>query len=279
MAGILVVLVIILPWLGAVFVWLAGDERPAAQHRFAVLFSVLTGLASLVLLLFSGAEPVVRLPLGKAFGELTLVPDGLGVSLTAIAAVVGSLAVIFSVDYMHGEAQLGRYYFLVLFFIGAMTGLVLSGNLLFTFFFWEITALSSYGLISFYNDDPKAVTAGIKALIMTQVGGVGLLAGTLIAFANLGSLQISDLLARASTLPAGALAWIAFSFLIAAAAKSAQFPFHTWLPDAMEAPTPVSALIHAATMVNAGIYLLARFYPAFESVPAWTTSVLLVGLI
>ena len=180
---------------------------------------------------------------------------------------------------MHGEDQLGRYYFLVLFFIGAMTGLVLSGNLLFTFFFWEITALSSYGLISFYNDDPKAVTAGIKALIMTQVGGVGLLAGTLIAFANLGSLQITDLLSGAPALPAGALAWIAFSFLIAAAAKSAQFPFHTWLPDAMEAPTPVSALIHAATMVNAGIYLLARFYPAFESVPGWATCVLLVGLI
>ena len=117
-----------------------------------------------------------------AFGELTFVPDGLAVSLTAIAAVIGSLAVIFSVDYMRGEEQLGRYYFLVLFFIGAMTGLVLSGNLLFTFFFWEITALCSYGLISFYNDDPKAVAGGIKALIITQVGGVGLLAGTLIAF-------------------------------------------------------------------------------------------------
>ncbi len=209
------------------------------------------------------------MPLGKAFGVLTFVPDGLAVSLTAIAAVVGSLAVIFSVDYMHGDEQLGRYYFLVLFFIGAMTGLVLSGNLLFTFFFWEITALCSYGLISFYNDDPKAVAGGIKALIITQVGGVGLLAGTLIAFANLGSFQISDLW-QSSSMPSTALAFIAFSFLIAAAAKSAQFPFHAWLPDAMEAPTPVSALIHAATMVNAGIYLLARFYPAFEFVPGWT---------
>jgi NADH-quinone oxidoreductase subunit L len=101
------------------------------------------------------------------------------VSLTAIATVVGSLAVLFSVDYMHGDEQLGRYYFLVLFFIGAMTGLVLSGNLLFTFFFWEITALCSYGLISFYNDDPKAVAAGIKALIITQVVA-GSVAGTLI---------------------------------------------------------------------------------------------------
>ena len=279
MAANLVVLVIVLPWLGALAVWLAGDERPRAQHTLAVSFSVLTGITSLVLLPVAGAEPVIQLPLGTAFGDLTFVPDGLAVSLTAIAAVVGSLAVLFSVNYMHGEAQLGRYYFLILFFIGAMSGLVLSANLLFTFFFWEITALCSYGLISFYNDDPKAVAAGLKALIITQVGGVGLLIGTLIAFVNLGSFQISDLLANGSALPPAALSLIAFSFLIAAAAKSAQFPFHVWLPDAMEAPTPVSALIHAATMVNAGIYLLARFYPAFESVPGWRTSVLIVGLI
>ncbi|MGZ9233984.1 MAG: NADH-quinone oxidoreductase subunit 5 family protein [Anaerolineales bacterium] len=279
MAGIIVALVIILPWIGAFTVWLVTNTHPRLQHTLAVVFSVLTAITSLVLLIFASSTPAIQIPLGKAFGDLTFVPDGLAVSLTAIAAVVGSLAVIFSVDYMHGEAQLGRYYFLVLFFIGAMTGLVLSGNLLFTFFFWEITALCSYGLISFYNDDPKAVSAGIKALIITQVGGVGLLVGTLIAFTNLGSFQISDLLEKASTLPATALSWIAFSFLIAAAAKSAQFPFHVWLPDAMEAPTPVSALIHAATMVNAGIYLLARFYPAFESVPAWTFSVMMVGLI
>lgn len=279
MAATLVTLVIALPWLGAVAVWLARNRNARLQHILAVNFSILTGIVSLILLKYAGSEAVIRIPLGISFGELTFVPDGLAVSLTAIAAVIGSLAVIFSVDYMHGEEQLGRYYFLVLFFIGSMTGLVLSGNLLFTFFFWEITALSSYGLISFYNDDPKAVAGGMKALIITQVGGVGLLAGTLLAFTNLHSFQISDLLKNASTLPAVALSWIAFSFLIAAAAKSAQFPFHTWLPDAMEAPTPVSALIHAATMVNAGIYLLARFYPAFEAVPFWKMSVLLVGLI
>jgi len=89
--------------------------------------------------------------------------------------VIGSLAVIFSIDYMRGDPQLGRYYFMVLFFIGAMAGLVLSGNLLFMFAFWEITAFCSYGLISYYNDDPKAVAGGIKALVITQLGGVGLL--------------------------------------------------------------------------------------------------------
>ena len=279
MAAILVTLVIGFPWIGAVVVWLAGNERTKLQHMLAVIFSVLAAITSLALLLFADSEAVITVSLGASFGDLTFVPDGLAISLTAIAAVVGSLAVIFSVDYMHGDDQLGRYYFLVLFFIGAMIGLVLSGNLLFTFFFWEITALCSYGLISFYNDDPKAVAGGIKALIITQVGGVGLLAGTLVAFAGLGSFQISDLLEKASTLPAVSLSFIAFSFLIAAAAKSAQFPFQTWLPDAMEAPTPISALIHAATMVNAGIYLLARFYPAFESIPGWSMSVLLVGLI
>ena len=279
MAGILVILVIVLPWVGALAVWLTSSQQAKLQHILALVFSILTAITSLVLIMFASSETVIRFPLSVSFGELTFVPDGLAVSLTAIAAVVGSLAVVFSVDYMRGNAQLKRYYFLVLFFIGAMTGLLLSGNLLFTFFFWEITALCSYGLISFNNDDPKAVAGGMKALMITQVGGVGLLAGTLIAFANLGSFQILDVLSKAYTIPAASLSLIAFSFLIAAAAKSAQFPFHTWLPDAMEAPTPVSALIHAATMVNAGIYLLARFYPAFESVPGWKMSVLLVGLL
>ncbi len=278
MANIFILLIIGFPWLGALIVWLIGDARPKIQHTLAVAFSLLSGISSLILLAFINSQPAIDLALGTSFGSLTFIPDGLAVSLTVIATVVGSLAVLFSVDYMRGEAQLGRYYFMVLFFIGAMAGLVLSGNLLFTFFFWEITALCSYGLISFYNDDPKAVAGGIKALIITQVGGVGLLAGALISYANLGSFQISELLGRADTIPTAALSFIAFSFLIAAAAKSAQFPFHTWLPDAMEAPTPISALIHAATMVNAGIYLLARFYPAFESVPGWKTAVILVGV-
>jgi hypothetical protein len=99
------------------------------------------------------------------------------------------------------------------------------------------------------------------------------------AFAHLGSYDIASFLANARSLPPNALSAIAIGFLIAAAAKSAQAPLHTWLPDAMEAPTPVSALIHAATMVNAGVYLLARFYPAFEGVPGWTTAVVTLGLL
>ncbi|WKZ51838.1 MAG: NADH-quinone oxidoreductase subunit L [Anaerolineales bacterium] len=279
MTGILIGLVIGLPWLGALVLWRVSDERPRLQHALAVAFSSAAGFASLALIPFASAETAVRIDAGRYFGELTFVADGLAVSLTVIACVIGSLAVIFSMDYMRGEAQLSRYYAFILLFIGAMAGLVLSGNLLFMFFFWEITALCSYALISFYNDDPKAVAGGVKALLITQVGGVGLLAGALTAYSALGSYQVSDLLAKAETLPSNFLALTAFGFLIAAAAKSAQFPFHTWLPDAMEAPTPVSALIHAATMVNAGVYLLARFYPAFAQVPGWTLAVTLVGLV
>ncbi|MEW5869404.1 MAG: NADH-quinone oxidoreductase subunit L [Chloroflexota bacterium] len=277
MAVYLTVFSIALPWVGALCVWLAGDRHPKAQHTLATVFSVAAGVVALCLLPFATQETVIRLPLGSFFGELTFVPDGMGVFLAAVATSIGSLAVIFSIDYMHGEAQLGRYYFLVLFFIGAMAGLALTGSFLFLFVFWEITALCSYALISFYNDDPKAVAGGIKALIMTQVGGVGLLAGALIAYTNLGTFEIRSFLEQSGSLPTPLLSLLAYGFLIAAAAKSAQVPFQTWLPDAMEAPTPVSALIHAATMVNAGVYLLARFFPAFQAVPDWRTAVIVVG--
>lgn len=279
MTTILIGLVIGIPWLGALILWRTSDENPRLQHTLAVAFSIAAGFASLALIFFSSAETAVDIPMGAFFGSLTFTPDGLAVALTAIACVIGSLAVLFSVDYMKGEPQLSRYYTFVLLFIGAMAGLVLSGSLLFMFLFWEITALCSYALISFYNDDPKAVAGGIKALIITQVGGVGLLAGALITYASLGTYQVSTLLENAGTIPANLLAFVAFGFLIAAAAKSAQFPFHTWLPDAMEAPTPISALIHAATMVNAGVYLLARFYPAFVQVPGWALSVTMVGFV
>jgi NADH-quinone oxidoreductase subunit L len=268
-----------LPWLGAVAVWAVGDRRPAAQHTLAALFTAAAGLAALAALPFARAEAVIRLPMGAFFGELTFIPDGLGLFLAAVATIIGCLAVVFSRDYMRGEAQLGRYYFLILFFIGAMAGLVLTGSWLFLFVFWEITALTSYGLISFYNDAPKAVAGGVKALLITQVGGVGLLVAAGLAYGYLGTYDIPTFLARSGSLPSGVLATLAFACLIAAAAKSAQVPFHTWLPDAMEAPTPVSALIHAATMVNAGVYLLARFYPSFAPVPGWTLAVVSVGAV
>ncbi|MHC1739583.1 MAG: NADH-quinone oxidoreductase subunit L [Anaerolineaceae bacterium] len=279
MSLILILLVIGLPWLGALVVLLAGNSHEKLQHTLAVIFSLAAGVAAVWMLPYVSKETVISLSAGTVFGDFTFVADGLSVFLTIIATVIGSLAVIFSTNYMHGEAQLGRYYAFVLFFIGAMAGLVLTSNMLLMFLFWEITALCSYALISFHNDDPKAVRGGIKALIITSVGGVGLFLGAMILYITTGSLDFNKLLADPTLLPVKIVAILAFGFLIAAAAKSAQFPFQTWLPDAMEAPSPISALIHAATMVNAGVYLLARFYPVFKEVPYWRDAVMVVGVL
>jgi NADH-quinone oxidoreductase subunit L len=279
MAGFWIMYTIGLPWLGALLVLLAGDQRARLQHTLAVATALAAAVGGVALLLIAGESSVLQIPVGGAFGDFNFLADGLGVFLAAVATVVGSLAVIFSVDYMKGEHQLGRYYAFVLFFIGAMVGLVLTSSLLLMFVFWEITALCSYALISFYNDDPKAVAGGMKALIMTQLGGIGLLAGALLLFVFQHNYDIQVFLANPGVIPANILPWMAFGCLAAAAAKSAQFPFQTWLPDAMEAPTPISALIHAATMVNAGVYLLVRFFPAFAEVPGWREAVVIVGML
>lgn len=277
MTSILIALTIGIPWLGALVVWWTGDNREKIQHLLAVIFSLVSGVTAILLIPSISSQVALSLPLGGVFGDFTFIADGLGVFLSVVATVIGALAVIFSTSYMKNEAQLGRYYAFVLFFIGAMVGLVLSNNLLITFVFWEITALCSYALIAFHNDDPKAVKGGIKALIITSVGGVGLLAGAIVLYAYTGSYDINNFLAAYREVPGNILSILAFGFLIAAAAKSAQFPFQTWLPDAMEAPSPISALIHAATMVNAGVYLLARFFPAFKEVLYWREAVMIVG--
>jgi NADH-quinone oxidoreductase subunit L len=275
----LVLIIIGVPWLGAALILLDRDRHDKLQHGLAVFFALAAAAAAVVLATHVSKDSILLLAAGTVFGDFTFVPDGLGVFLTLIATIIGSLAVIFSINYMHGEKGLGRYYAYVLFFIGAMSGLVLTSNMLLMFFFWEITALCSYGLISFHNDDPKAVRGGLKALIITSVGGVGLLTGALLLYVYTSSFDYNILLADPTIIPSKVLALLAFFFLVAAAAKSAQFPFQTWLPDAMEAPSPISALIHAATMVNAGVYLLARFFPAFEDVAYWKEAVMAVGVL
>jgi NADH-quinone oxidoreductase subunit L len=271
-------LTVFLPWIGAIFVT-AASRAGRLRTAFAIAFGAADAVLSILLIPLASSGIGFTLSIGGVFGDFTLAPDGIAVFLAAVAAVIGFLAIVFSVDYMRGEGGLARYYALVLFFIGAMVGLVLSANLLMVVVFWEITAFCSYALISFHNDDPKAVAGGIKALIITGLGGAGLLVGAFLIYFQIGSFDIPTFMARASEIRSDILAWIAFGFLAAAAAKSAQFPFQTWLPDAMEAPTPISALIHAATMVNAGVYLLARFFPAFSGVAGWPTAVVAVGAV
>ena len=132
----LILLTIGLPWLGGLAVWLTTNKYPRAQHTLAVGFAVAAGIAALLMLPYASAAPAIVIPLGGIFGALTFTPDGMSVFLAIIATVIGSLAVIFSVNYMHGNKQLGRYYELVLLFIGAMAGLALTGSFLFLFLFW-----------------------------------------------------------------------------------------------------------------------------------------------
>ncbi len=276
---VLVTVLLGAPFIGAVAVWMVGDSRPRLRDATAVGTSIVAAVACLALLPLASTSTVVGLNVGGAFGEFTFVADGLGLCMAAIATVIGSLAIVYSLDYMRSEKDVARYYALVLLFIGGMLGLVLTGSLLLLLLFWEVVGFCSCALIAFHADDPRAVSGGIRALVITQIGGLGLLVGILVARTTLGSDQVSALASGSGRIPPAALAIIAFGFLVAAAAKSAQVPFHTWLPGAMEAPTPVSALIHAATMVNAGVYLLARFSAAFATVTAWHEAVILIGVL
>jgi len=278
MAFWLVVSAVVVPWLGALAVVLSGARRPRVRAGVAVGFAALAALGTAALLPFATAEVALRLPLGEPFGDLTFVPDGAGAFMAAICSVIGALVVLYSKDDLHADPALTRYFAFVLLFMGSMSALTMAGSLLLLVLCWELVGLCSFALIAHHADRPAALAGGVRALIVTQVGGIGLLIGALVARAYLGTYDVDALVTRSASLPGPVLTLIAYSFLVAAAAKSAQIPFHTWLPGAMEAPTPISALIHAATMVNAGVYLLARFQPAFADVPGWAVTVVVIGL-
>jgi len=218
----------------------------------------------------------------SAYGfQLTVHVDGLAAFLAAIVNSLGFLIVVYSQGYMDHEKGLPRYYALVLLFIGAMTGLVIAGNFLQLYIFWEIVGICSAFLISFWYDRPEAVRAGLKAFLVTRVGDAALLIGFVWLYATTGTVDFQRLtyLASQGFVPLSILTATGLLILIGAMGKSAQVPLHVWLPDAMEGPTTVSALIHAATMVNAGVYLVARTYPIFSSSQTWVTTVGWVGVI
>jgi NADH-quinone oxidoreductase subunit L len=196
-----------------------------------------------------------------------------------IATWIGFLVLVYSLGYMKGEENLARYYALVLLFIGGMVGMALADNFLALFFFWEVMGVCSYQLIAFFYKDPKAAAAGAKAFLTTKIGDIGLLAAIIILAVNTGSFSFSVVFGGAAGMALPVLGLVAFGFILGAVGKSAQFPLHVWLPDAMEAPTTISALIHAATMVNAGVYLLARVSPLLALVPWSLTLVQWIGAI
>lgn len=204
--------------------------------------------------------------------------DGLSLTFAFIISGIGALIVFYGSSYLKGHKKLGRFYGYLFFFMASMLGVVTSDNLITIFIFWELTSISSYLLIGFNHESEKARNAALQALLVTGGGGLALLTGMIIMGLAGGSFNISDLLSQ-STVIIGHELYFALLFLIfwGTFSKSAQFPFHFWLPSAMEAPTPVSAYLHSATMVKAGVYLLARLNPILGGTDAWNYTLLLFG--
>jgi NADH-quinone oxidoreductase subunit L len=197
--------------------------------------------------------------------QVGILMDSLTAVMLVVVTTVSLMVQIYSQGYMHGDPGYHRYYAFMSLFTASMLGLVLANNLLMMFVFWEMVGLCSYLLIGFWFHRPSAANAAKKAFIVTRLGDLGFLAALLVLFANTHTFDLVQLraLAVAGTLGGAVLTWSAIGIFAGAAGKSAQFPLHVWLPDAMEGPTPVSALIHAATMVAAGVFLVARTLPLF----------------
>lgn len=206
--------------------------------------------------------------------------DGLSMIFGLLITGVGSLVILYSIFYLSTKESLHHFYCYLLLFMGAMLGVVFSDNLMVLYTFWELTSVSSFLLIAFWHHRKASRAGARKAMTITVFGGLSMLAGFLMLYVASGTFSIREIVAnvgiiRDHTLFSPALILI----LIGAFTKSAQFPFHIWLPDAMEAPTPVSAYLHSATMVKAGIYLVARFSPVFGGEAVWFWLVSVIGLL
>ena len=212
--------------------------------------------------------------------HLGLLVDSLTAVMLIVVTLVSMMVQIYSQGYMRGDPGYHRYFAFMSLFTASMLGLVLADNLVFMFVFWEMVGLCSYLLIGFWFHKPAARNAATKAFVVTRLGDFGFLAAILVLYFNTGTFDIAELhgLAVAGAIAGTTLTWVAIGIFSGAVGKSAQFPLHVWLPDAMEGPTPVSALIHAATMVAAGVFLVARTFPLFaHSVEAVTTVAIIGG--
>lgn len=276
-------LVWILPMISSLCVPLAAKFGSKARDCFVIS----TGIATLILAtsmipgIFSGDLksppsirwiPVIDIELGVLF-------DPLSILFTNLIAFVGLVVLVYSLSYMAHEEGLTRYYFFMLFFIGSMIGLVMADNFLQMFIFWELVGMCSYMLVSFWYKRPEAVKAGMKVFLMTKIGDIALLASILVVYADLHILSYRQVFERSETMALPLLTVTGFLMLFGALTKSAQLPLHTWLYSAMEAPTSVSCLLHGATMVKAGVYLIARTQLMFSGIPVWLSSVAWVGAI
>ncbi|EAQ04247.1 pH adaption potassium efflux system, PhaA/B subunit [Pseudooceanicola batsensis HTCC2597] len=277
------IVIALLPFAGAL---MPGLMIRAGRNACAVFTALPTLLALTMLILLAP-----RVMQGEVItAELDWIPqlglsasfflDGLGLLFSCMILGVGLLITLYARFYLSGEDPMGQFYTYLLLFQGAMLGIVLSDNILLLLIFWELTSLSSFLLIGYWKHLPEGRQGARMALAVTGAGGLAMIGGMLILGNIVGSYNLTDILAagdriRASEWYLPALILI----LLGAFTKSAQFPFHFWLPHAMAAPTPVSAYLHSATMVKAGVFLMARMWPALAGTDAWFYIVTTAGLI
>ena len=251
----------------------------AGSIGIAFIFAV-----NLLLQLLTGAQPLDQTYFtwwqSSDFNvPFNLYVDQLSSLMILVITGVGFLIHVYSIGYMREDPGYSRFFAYMNLFVFSMLLLVISGNLLWLIIGWAMVGLSSYLLIGFWFDRPTAVLAARKAFVMNTIGDVGMVFAAFLIFLNLRVLDYQGLFSRVHELPkgGGVITAICLLLLVGAVAKSAQLPLHTWLPDAMEGPTPVSALIHAATMVTAGVYLVARMHMLYDWAPAAAATVAVIG--
>lgn len=276
-----------LPFAGAAVLLLFGKRLRRAS---GVIASSMIG-ASFGLSLMALGELMGEKLLGHSYFEwisagsfkvnFEFVVDPLTVVMLLVVTGIGTLIHIYSIGYMATDERRSTFFAYLNLFAGSMLVLVMAANFLVLFLGWELVGLCSYLLISFWNERPAAAAAGKKAFLLNRVGDFGFLIALFLIYQTYGTLDMADVFAQTPVKPiaAGLAAAIPILMLIGAAGKSAQIPLYVWLPDAMEGPTPVSALIHAATMVTAGVYLVARAHVLFEASQLAAGSVVVVGIV
>jgi NADH-quinone oxidoreductase subunit L len=285
----LVWLVIALPLAGAVILLLAGTRTNSWGHLLGCLASLASFCAGFVLFVVMlgrrADDRVVHqalfswVPVGGLHVDFGLQLDTLSMCFVLLITGVGSLIHIYSIGYMADDPERRRFFAYLNLFLAAMLLLVLADNYLGLYFGWEGVGLASYLLIGFWQHKPSAATAAKKAFVVNRVGDMGLAIALMVMFAYIGSISYAGVFSAAPHLGQGALTAIGLLLLLAACGKSAQVPLQSWLGDAMEGPTPVSALIHAATMVTAGVYLIVRSGPVFNLAPNAQLGVVIVGAV
>lgn len=272
------------PLLSFVILLLFGRRLKEASAFVGILLSLASFVYSVLVLFERFSAPTFKTEaVWLSIGDIQLTAgfevNQLNALMLFIVSLVSFLVHTYSKGYMHGDERLSVFYAYLGLFTFAMLGLVLSPNLLQTYIFWELVGVGSFLLIGFYFYKEEAKEAAKKAFIMTRIGDVGLLIGMILLFWQVGSFEYDEIFRAVDegTISAGMITLTAILIFAGAVGKSGQFPLHTWLPDAMEGPTPVSALIHAATMVAAGVYLVAALFPLFTASETALMTVAAVG--